>query len=165
MILRVKYGQRSIQVVPLSRTDMSLHNSAAFRPLLLFRLHVDGHQALTSPRLSLVLGRRRHYFSLTYAVGEARALKAFVWTLCMINGSCLCRQNANKCVGEAWQWWRALAEEDVCLRRGLLNTETLTEAPGRQPSCESFSLADADRLFNLDRPHLVHRTPVLLDSA
>lgn len=46
-ISRVEFGQRSIQDVPLSRADVSLHNTAAFRRLLLFRLHVDSHRALT----------------------------------------------------------------------------------------------------------------------
>lgn len=57
----------------------------------------------------------------------ARALKAFVWTLCMINGSCLCRQNANKCVGEALS--PRDNDEELSLRRvsvcegGLSNTD------------------------------------------
>ena len=68
-----------IQDVPLSRIDVSLHDTAAFRPLLLFRLHENSHQALTFISFSLV-SRRRHYFSLTEAHTES-----FVWTLCMIN--------------------------------------------------------------------------------
>ena len=48
----------------MSRIDVSLHSAAAFRPLLLFRLHDNSHPALTFFGLSLV-SRERHYFSLT----------------------------------------------------------------------------------------------------
>ncbi len=50
-----------IQDVPLSWIDVSLHNTTAFRLLLLFRLRDNSHQALTFLGLSLV-SRRRRYF-------------------------------------------------------------------------------------------------------
>lgn len=93
MISRVKYGQWSIQDVRLSRTDVSLRNTAAFRPLLLFRLHAKSHQALAffSQPLARIWQKTALLFPLTYAVLEAHT-ESSVWTLCVIIRCCVCRQ-------------------------------------------------------------------------
>lgn len=121
-----------IQDVPQSRPDVSLHNTAAFRPLLLFRLHDDSHQALTFFGLSLV-SRQRRRFSLASAAREHT--RSFVWTLRMMNICTVARsrRNATECVGEV-----SLPHDKP--RRGSVRERPLKrrpEASGGRPCCES----------------------------